>query len=52
VLDLAEVALERAPGLVGGLDHDVEERGTEHGEGSQIEGVANGLPSSTDGRMT
>ena len=33
VLDLAEVALERAAGLVGGLDHHVEEGGAEHDVG-------------------
>ena len=32
VLDLAEVALERPPGLARGLDHDVEEGGAEHGD--------------------
>ena len=31
VLDLAEIALERAAGLARGLDHHVEEGGTEHG---------------------
>jgi len=30
LLDLAEVALEGPPGLARGLDHDVEEGGTEH----------------------
>jgi hypothetical protein len=37
MLDLAEVALEGAPGLLGGLDHDVEERGAEHAGGSLVE---------------
>ena len=32
MLDFAEVALERAPGLAGGLDHDVEEGGVQHGD--------------------
>ena len=36
MLDLAEVALERARGLARGLDHDIEESGSEHG--------ATGLP--------
>ena len=31
VLDLAEVALERAAGLARGLDHHVEKGGAEHG---------------------
>jgi hypothetical protein len=31
VLDLTEIALERAAGLARGLDHHVEEGGTEHG---------------------
>ena len=34
VLDLAEIALERARGLARGLDHDVEEGGAEHDETS------------------
>ena len=36
VLDLAEIALEHAAGLVRGLDHHIEEGGAEHG--------ATGLP--------
>ena len=43
VLDLAEVALERAPGLARGLDHDVEEGGAEHGAG-RVMPRAVGLP--------
>ena len=31
VLDFAEIALEAAPGAVGGLDHDVEDGGVRHG---------------------
>ena len=31
VLDLAEIALEAAPGAARGLDHDVERRGMQHG---------------------
>ena len=46
MLDLAEVALERAPGLAGGLDHDVEEGGAEHRD--RTVGARVGLPAARD----
>ena len=40
VLDLAEIALEAAPGAARGLDHDVEDGGMQHGGPVPVAGVS------------
>ena len=57
MLDLAEIALEAAPGAARGLDHDVEDGGMQHGGPVPVAGVRrkpavfigarNGIPSLT-----
>ena len=39
MLDLAEIALETAPGAARGLDHDVEDGGMQHGGPVPVVGV-------------
>src|SRR5271167_1399130 len=39
MLDLAEVALKAAAGVVRGLDHDVDDRGVEHGASRSLQRV-------------